>query len=239
MKLQFLGTCGNIDARTEAHGRHTSTRIVHEGQAVIVDCGEDWLEEVEGWDAQAILITHAHPDHVGGLKHGAPCPVYAPRRAWEDMQNLEIEDRRVVQAREPLELVGIAFEAFPVEHSTNAPAVGYRIEAGGVALFYVPDVAAIPAQGQALVGLQLYVGDGATIKRSMVRRPDGVPVGHAAIREQLDWCQREGVSRAIFTHCGSQIVTGEQGEVKGMVRELAEERGVEARIAHDGLELSL
>lgn len=239
MKLQFLGTRGNIDARTKAHGRHTSTRVVHQGQAVIVDCGEDWLDEVEGWEPQAILITHAHPDHVGGLKHGAPCPVYATEVAWEDMQNLDIQERRVVEGREPFEIAGITFEPFPVQHSTNAPAVGYRIEAGGVSLFYVPDVAVIPAQGQALVGLQLYVGDGATIQRSMVRRPDDVPVGHAAIREQLDWCQREAVSRAVFTHCGSQIVTGDPEEVEGMVRELAQERGVQARIAHDGLELSL
>ena len=31
-------------------------------------------------------------------------------------------------------------EVLPAEHCLRAPAVGYRISAGGRALFYVPDV---------------------------------------------------------------------------------------------------
>jgi len=31
-----------------------------------------------------------------------------------------------------------------------------------------------------------------------------------SIREQLDWCAAESVTRAVFTHCGSQMIRDEE-----------------------------
>ena len=62
---------------------------------------------------------------------------------------------------------------------------------------------------------------------------------HAPIRTQLTWCQKEGVPRAIFTHCGSEIVEGDERTLGAKIREMAEERGVTAEIAHDGMEVIL
>lgn len=50
---------------------------------------------------------------------------------------------------------------------------------------------------------------------------------------------KEGVPRAIFTHCGSRIVKGYERTLGAQVREMAEERGVEAEIAYDGMEVVL
>ena len=91
----------------------------------------------------------------------------------------------------------------------------------------------------ALRGVDLYVGDGATITRSMVRRRDHALIGHTAIAAQLGWCEREGVGQAIFTHCGSAIVRGNARTIVARVKQLGEEHGVDARVAHDGLTLSL
>jgi len=131
---------------------------------------------------------------------------------------------------------GIGIEAFPVDHSTRAPAIGYRIGAGRVTVFYVPDVVYIPDRAAALNDIRLYIGDGATITRSMVRRVDDALVGHVPHRTRLTWCQTEGVPEAIFTHCGSAIVDADLDAVTQTVDELAEERGVEATIAVDGRE---
>jgi hypothetical protein len=90
--------------------------------------------------------------------------------------------------------------------------------------------------GDAFAGLDLYVGDGAAIGRSIVRYREGRPIGHASIRAQLDWCARHRVGRAIFTHYGSEIVRDERGAV-AKVAALGVRRGVRASIAHDGLEL--
>jgi phosphoribosyl 1,2-cyclic phosphodiesterase len=239
MKLAFLGTRGYIDASTRRHGMHSATMISYYGQGVMVDCGEDWLGEMWGLGPKAIVVTHAHPDHAWGLKEGAPCPVYATPEAWDSLRSFPIDEQRVIEHREPIEIAGITFEAFPVLHSTRAPAVGYRVSAGLVTVFYVPDVAWIIDRNEALSGAKAYIGDGATIRRSMVRKPDDTIIGHVPIRTQLTWCQKEGVPRAIFTHCGSEIVEGDERALGAEVRRMAEDRGVEAEIAYDGLGIVL
>jgi hypothetical protein len=70
----------------------------------------------------------------------------------------------------------------------------------------------------------------------MVRRREGELIGHSAITTQLGWCAKEGVRQAIFTHCGSQIVAGDERRLGALVRKLARQRGVDARIAYDGLQ---
>ena len=73
----------------------------------------------------------------------------------------------------------------------------------------------------------------------MVRRKGGAVIGHAPIAAQLDWCRQAGVRRAIFTHCGSAIVRAKDAETDVLIRQLGLERGMEARIAYDGLQLRL
>ncbi|MDY6793747.1 MAG: MBL fold metallo-hydrolase [Actinomycetota bacterium] len=241
MKLVFLGTRGEIEARSGLHHMHSSLMISYGGRSVMIDCGADWLGRFEELNPRAIVITHAHPDHAWGLKGGSPCPVYATAISWELMDGYPIEDgsRHVVKAREPLHIEDMVFEAFEVEHSTHCPAVSYRITAGRAAFHYAPDVAYIHDRGEALRGVKLYIGDGATMKRPMIRKRGDRLVGHAPVRTQLTWCKKEGVPRAVFTHCGSGIVKGEPEIIATELERLAVERGVEAAIAHDGLEMIL
>ncbi len=126
-----------------------------------------------------------------------------------------------------------------MEHSLVAPAVGYRLRAGRAAVFYAPDLVYIHNRREALSRIDLYVGDGATLERPLVRRRDGALIGHAPVSTQLGWCRREGVSRAIFTHCGSEIVRADARVAGRRVREMGVQRGVEARIAYDGLRVVL
>jgi hypothetical protein len=64
-------------------------------------------------------------------------------------------------------------------------------------------------------------------------------IGHATVGAQLVWCREEGVKHAVFTHCGSEIVRSDARVVSARVRKLGLEQGVEARVASDGLTLSL
>jgi len=91
----------------------------------------------------------------------------------------------------------------------------------------------------ALTHVQSYIGDGATMTRSFVRKRGDTLIGHAAVRTQLGWCAKEGVPRAIITHCGSEIVTGDERMLAAKLHGMATERGVEACIAHDRMELIL
>src|SRR5438105_4543651 len=74
---------------------------------------------------------------------------------------------------------------------------------------------------------------------AIVRKRDNALIGHAAISAQLGWCAKEGVPRVIITHCGSEIVNGDERKLSVKLRAMAAERGVEAAIAYDGMELIL
>jgi phosphoribosyl 1,2-cyclic phosphodiesterase len=205
----------------------------------MIDCGADWLKKLKAVTPTAIVLTHAHADHGFGLAAGAPCPIYATEETWSLIARYPLDDRRIVEARAPFTIGGVRFEPFPVQHSLRAPAVGYRVSAARSSFFYVPDLAAIEEQRAALHGIDLYVGDGATVVRSMVRARGHALIGHAPITAQLGWCEQEGVRRAIFTHCGSGIVKANTRRIEARIKALGQEYGVEASVAHDGLALLL
>jgi len=119
------------------------------------------------------------------LRNGAPCPVFAPEKTWQTLTNYQVEDRHLIKERTPTKICRITFAAFPVEHSILAPAVGYRISAGRACIFYGPDLLFIHDRAKALNGVQLYIGDGATLTRSFVRKRGDRLIGHAAVRTQL------------------------------------------------------
>src|SRR6266498_2046738 len=205
MRLRFLGTRGEIEARTPLHQRHSSLLISHRHDRVLVDCGLDWLGELATLEPPAVLVTHGHPDHAGGLRQGAPCPVYATEATWQ--------------------LIG----RFPIaERETLRPRTTYS--AGATTVLYAPDVVAIPRHEQELARVSLYIGDGASPTRPIIRRREGTAIGHASIRMQLDWCAEAGLRHAIFTHCGSQVLRAE-AHTAALVEAMGRERGVSASLA--------
>jgi ribonuclease BN (tRNA processing enzyme) len=110
---------------------------------------------------------------------------------------------------------------------------------GDATVLYAPDVVDITERAAALEGCDLYIGDGVSLTRSHVRRAGGTLVGHTTIRAQLGWCEEAGVARALFTHCGSEIVAGDERSLGPELTRLGRERRVDAAFAHDGLEVEL
>ncbi len=239
MKLTFLGTRGEIEARTPRHHMHSSLLISCRGAKVMIDCGLDWLGRFKRLRPNAIVLTHSHPDHAWGLKNGASCPVHAPQKTWRTLKGCGIANRQLIKERTPTNICGITFEAFPVEHSILAPAVAYRVSAGRACIFYAPDLVFIRDRAAALKGVQIYIGDGATLTRSFIRKRGKALIGHAPVRTQLMSCEKEHVPRAVISHCGSEIVTTDERKLRAKLHAMAAERGVETRIAHDGMKVKL
>lgn len=234
LTLTFLGTRGEIATRSRWHQRHSSLLIERAGARIMIDCGTDWLGSVKGIAPTAIILTHAHADHASGLAAGAPCAVYATKETFNLIRRFPIRDKRRLPLRKALVVDGVRFTAVPVEHSMRAPAVGFRVSVDGKCFFYVPDVAMINNRRRLLRGIDLYIGDGATFMRSMVRKENGHLIGHAPITAQIAWCTEAGVHRAIFTHCGSAIVRADHRRVSAMLRKLSKDHGIVASVALDG-----
>ncbi|MFH1532128.1 MAG: ribonuclease J [Pseudomonadota bacterium] len=98
----------------------------------------DWLED-RGQDIKALLLTHAHEDHVGAVPWflmRCNVPVYAPPFALELVRNkldeLGIEgDLRPLHPRQTLRLAGMDLEMIRVTHSIpDALAVALRTPQG-------------------------------------------------------------------------------------------------------------
>ncbi len=95
--------------------------MLHDGQdAVVVDPGES-APVIAALDAQrltlaAILVTHHHADHVGGIEALRPRlrgPVYAPQRERIPQPNLPLTDG------ETLDVLGLRFKVIDVPGHTS------------------------------------------------------------------------------------------------------------------------
>jgi glyoxylase-like metal-dependent hydrolase (beta-lactamase superfamily II) len=239
MKLLFLGTRGYIHEKSPHHQKHSALLIVYRRQRIMIDCGEDWAGDVDAIKPSAIVLTHGHPDHAGGVANGASCPIYATDATWEILEENGLQRQEVVVPRRAWAVGEVTFEAFPVEHSIRAPAVAFRVQAGRSSLLYAPDVVFVHDRATAMADLKLYIGDGATPSRSMVRKSGGKLIGHTPITTQLGWCQKQGVPKAVFTHCGAEIVRGDDERMQAFVASAGRERNVEAQLAYDGMTLIL
>lgn len=239
MKLKFLGTRGEIEPQTERHKFHSALLVTHNRKKVMIDFGRDWTGRYDEVKPHAIVITHAHPDHAFGLMQGVPCPVYATEYVWRYIARYPVDNRVTVNVREPFAVEGILFEAFMLDHSTRCPAVSYRVSAGSQTIHYAPDVVYIHEREQALKDVKIYIGDGATMQRSLVRKRNGNLIGHTPVRTQIGWCQKEGVPKAIFTHCGTEIVTADENDILEKLTQWGTERGVDVKLAHDNMEVNV
>ncbi len=90
MNLTFLGARGGIIARSKEHYMHSILQISYHKTSILFDWGSDWLEYIPPL-VDGLLITHAHSNHVGGLKEGFPTTVYATEDTLERIQQYPLD----------------------------------------------------------------------------------------------------------------------------------------------------
>ena len=236
MQLTFLGTRSSGDLNNAHHHRHSALLFEGSQGRVMIDCGGDWLEELPRLAPDALLLTHAHPDHSAGLEQGASCPVYATEDTWQRLPDYPLTEQGRLAKNQILTINGLLVQAVPLHHSLRAPAIGFRIHAGNTCLFYAPDVAALVEPVTDLQGVDIYIGDGSALDDSLLRHEQGLLCGHAPIPDQLKWCHAAGVAHMIVTHCGEAIIADETAAHRQLTATAAT-FNIGLIIAYDGLDL--
>lgn len=238
MLLTFLGTRANLPVSAPRHRRHSALQVEAEKTRLMIDCGSDWHGQLQQLQPDALLLTHAHDDHAGGLAAPLPVPVYAAAPTWQALPELA-GDRlaRSCQAGIALQFPALRATPLPLPHSNRAPAVGWLLEAAGRRVFYAPDNAGPPGS-EAVFGSDLFIGDGSSFSVELLRIEQGKVCGHRPIPEQLEWCRAAGIAEAIFTHCGAAILA-EPAASEAALACLAQAFAIPAQFAVDGLQVRL
>jgi ribonuclease BN (tRNA processing enzyme) len=240
VRLHFYGTKGYVEESSSTHAGHSAFVVAHGGFRLLCDFGQNRKGMLRKIRPDAIFVSHAHPDHCRGLEEGTEVPVMASSETHEIAADLPLGNRVVLEPRRTLRIGPFSLTTHPVVHSVRCPCVAARIESPGFRLVYSGDIVAFQDPEEALPGADLYVGDGSTLKGSLVRRhPSGTLIGHTTVRAQLGWLGRFGVPRAVFSHFGKgPIEMGDEALREALV-ELAAEKAPECRVrmARDGWSL--
>jgi phosphoribosyl 1,2-cyclic phosphodiesterase len=117
-----------------------ATLIEHGATRILVDCGFNLKETearllrlgVEPQSLAAIVVTHEHSDHLGGVgrlarRHHVPVYMtYGTHRSWQDPQ---VPTLIRFSPHQRFEIGGLAIEPYPVPHDAEEPCQ-YVIAAG-------------------------------------------------------------------------------------------------------------
>jgi len=242
VRLHFYGTKGYVEESSRAHAGHSAFVVEENGFRLLCDFGENRKGMLAKVRADAVFVSHAHPDHGWGLWEGTDLPVYASAVTHELLRELPLLNRVVLEPREPVAIGPFRLAAHPVIHSVRCPCVGARIEVGAFALVYGADLVAFEDPEAALAGADLYVGDGSTLTDSLVRRhQSGVLIGHTTVRAQLGWLARHGILKAVFSHFGQGPIEMGEEALGAALEKLADANppGCAVTAAYDGLELEV
>lgn len=215
MNVHCLGT-GSAGAGPD---RTTSMLAVEgAGRTVLVDCGGDAVQRLlaVGLDPvalDAVILTHEHPDHIGGYPllleklwlrgRRDPIPVYGPAptlekaRAlfavfntdnWDGLPARRFHEVAMEAGVEVARLGDLVITATPVVHPV--PTIGLRFEAEGRAFVYSCDTAPTPAVVDLARGADLLVHEGTA----------STPGVHSSPEEAAQVAAEAGVRRLILTH---------------------------------------
>jgi len=247
LRITFLGTRGYVDAKSDRH-RHRSSLLVEEGDdRVLIDFGDTFSpDDLKSIDPTAVIITHAHPDHLFGLKglktdipvylsNATLCSEYYKPEDYGGLSNV-----KTYQRMDSFKVGSLLVTSVPVEHSLKAPNVALFISNGDQSICYASDILSMKENHRRkyLSKCILYIGDlsSSKVNKSLYRRKDSEGFGHASPLTQMNYCADVGVRNVIFTHLGKVPIESEDEYYKSLLERSGDLNVV---IAYDGMTVDL
>src|ERR1700687_2725519 len=126
MLLQFCGTKGYVEERSQSPSGHSAFVIESGGFRLLCDFGQNRKGLLEKIHPDAIFVSHAHPDHSWGLEEGTEAPVYASEITHEIVRNFPIDRRIPLVPGESAKIGPFRVTTFPVAHSVRCPCAAAR-----------------------------------------------------------------------------------------------------------------
>lgn len=252
MKLRFLGTgtstgvpqigckCKVCQSFNKKDKRLRASALLYtENTNLLIDCGPDFREQILCCDSphlDALLITHSHYDHVGGIDDlrpyckGRDFPIYCKSDVSEDLRNrvpycfakhpypgVPSFDMHIINPDEPFYIGDIKIIPLPVMHY-KLSILGFRINN----LAYITDARYISDET-----INLLKGIDTLVINAL--RHD-VHLSHFNLKQALEVINIVNPRISYLTHLCHQMGFHEEEE-----RKLPKN----VKIAYDGLKISI
>lgn len=227
MKLRFLGSGDAFGSG----GRFNTCFLVDRGpSSFLIDCGASSMVAIRRFGVDpnaigAILVSHLHGDHFGGLPFFVLDAQFVSRRqrplvlvgppglgsrletlmeamfpgSWQAPRKFEVELVEL-QPETPtrVDVVGAEVTGFVVSHPSGAPPFALRLACDGKILAYTGDTEWVDVLLQAGRGADLLIAEASTYDRKVPSH-----LAFTTLREKLGSL---GAKRVIVTHMSADML---------------------------------
>ncbi|VVB75008.1 Ribonuclease BN [Candidatus Tiddalikarchaeum anstoanum] len=235
MKIIFLGT-GNawglpneiIQNTTDVKDYRKRTSLyIESGKNILIDCGPDFKEQrikYEIKNIDALLLTHTHQDHTGGLDElniyrraykNWKLPTYAHTDAIKYLKEKKdlnylfdsILIEKIVTPDESFPLDNLLVTPFKTNHGSFAPgSVGYIIDEKDKRIVYTSDFSSIVNDAK----IKEKNIDKLVIETNWFSEPLTNKPGHMSFQNALKYIEDWKPKEVYLTHFGDEIIQNEK-----------------------------